>query len=212
MVNLESLDPLKVDFRVPELALSQVKNGQDAADHARRASRTSAYDGRVVAINPLIDANGPLDRDPRAGAEPRRARCAPACSRACGSSPASSKDSVDGPRGSRSSPWATTSTSTRWSTARRGARRWTSASAATARVEVVSGLGAGRRGGHRGRMKLREGVAVRVANTPAAGATPGARRRRRRSPRAEAMTLPEICIKPPGLRDRALARRAAGGR
>lgn len=28
IVNLESLDPLKVDFRVPELALSQVKQGQ----------------------------------------------------------------------------------------------------------------------------------------------------------------------------------------
>jgi membrane fusion protein (multidrug efflux system) len=28
LVNLESLDPLKVDFRVPELALSQVRDGQ----------------------------------------------------------------------------------------------------------------------------------------------------------------------------------------
>ena len=28
IVNLESLDPLKVDFRVPEVALSQVKDGQ----------------------------------------------------------------------------------------------------------------------------------------------------------------------------------------
>ena len=40
IVNLESLDPLKVDFRVPELALSQVTRRPDAADHARRAFPT----------------------------------------------------------------------------------------------------------------------------------------------------------------------------
>jgi membrane fusion protein (multidrug efflux system) len=35
MVNLESLDPLKVDFRVPEISLSQVRTA-DAADLSRR--------------------------------------------------------------------------------------------------------------------------------------------------------------------------------
>lgn len=57
MVNLESLDPLKVDFRVPELALSQVKDGQ-ALQVVLDAVPGKAYDGRVYAINPLIDANG----------------------------------------------------------------------------------------------------------------------------------------------------------
>jgi membrane fusion protein (multidrug efflux system) len=57
MVNLESLDPLKVDFRVPELALSQVKDGQ-ALQITLDAIPDRAYDGRVYAINPLIDANG----------------------------------------------------------------------------------------------------------------------------------------------------------
>ena len=57
IVNLESIDPLKVDFRVPELALSQVKDGQ-TLQVTLDAIPDQAYDGRVYAINPLIDANG----------------------------------------------------------------------------------------------------------------------------------------------------------
>ena len=57
MVNLESLDPLKVDFRVPELALSQLRDGQ-LLQITLDALPDRAYDGKVVAINPLIDANG----------------------------------------------------------------------------------------------------------------------------------------------------------
>jgi membrane fusion protein (multidrug efflux system) len=57
IVNLESLDPLKVDFRLPELALSQVKNGQ-TLQIALDALPDKTYDGKVFAINPLIDANG----------------------------------------------------------------------------------------------------------------------------------------------------------
>jgi membrane fusion protein (multidrug efflux system) len=57
IVNLESLDPLKVDFRLPELALSQVKNGQ-TLQIALDALPDRTYEGKVFAINPLIDANG----------------------------------------------------------------------------------------------------------------------------------------------------------
>ena len=57
IVNLESLDPLKVDFRLPELALSQLQNGQ-TLQIALDALPDRAYDGKVYAINPLIDANG----------------------------------------------------------------------------------------------------------------------------------------------------------
>jgi membrane fusion protein (multidrug efflux system) len=57
LVNLESLDPLKVDFRVPELALSQLRDGQ-TLQITLDAIPDKAYDGKVVAINPLIDANG----------------------------------------------------------------------------------------------------------------------------------------------------------
>ena len=57
IVNLESLDPLKVDLRVPELSLSQVRPGQ-TLQITLDALPDRAYDGRVYAINPLIDANG----------------------------------------------------------------------------------------------------------------------------------------------------------
>jgi membrane fusion protein (multidrug efflux system) len=57
MVNLESLDPLKVDFRVPEISLSLVKEGQ-TLQITLDAIPDKAFDGRVYAINPLIDANG----------------------------------------------------------------------------------------------------------------------------------------------------------
>ena len=57
MVNLESLDPLKLDLRVPEIYHSQIKDGQ-TLQITLDAIPDRAYDGRVVAINPLIDANG----------------------------------------------------------------------------------------------------------------------------------------------------------
>lgn len=57
LVNLESLDPLKVDFRVPEVAMSQVKDGQ-TLQVTLDALPDKVYDGRVYAINPLLDANG----------------------------------------------------------------------------------------------------------------------------------------------------------
>jgi membrane fusion protein (multidrug efflux system) len=57
MVNLESLDPLKVDFRVPEISLSLLKDGQ-TLQISLDALPDKVYDGRVYATNPLIDANG----------------------------------------------------------------------------------------------------------------------------------------------------------
>ncbi len=57
IVNLEAIDSLKVDFRVPELALSQLRTGQ-SLQIMLDAMGEKTYDGRVIAINPLIDANG----------------------------------------------------------------------------------------------------------------------------------------------------------
>ena len=57
IVNLESLDPLKVDFRLPELSLSQLQNGQ-TLQIALDALPDKTYDGKVIAVNPLIDSNG----------------------------------------------------------------------------------------------------------------------------------------------------------
>lgn len=57
VVNLEATDPLKVDFRVPEIYHSQVKTGQ-ALQLTVDAIEGKTWSGKVAAINPLIDANG----------------------------------------------------------------------------------------------------------------------------------------------------------
>lgn len=57
VVNLESIDPLKVDFRVPEIYLKQVQVGQ-SLEVALDALPGRIYEGKVFAINPLFDAAG----------------------------------------------------------------------------------------------------------------------------------------------------------
>jgi membrane fusion protein (multidrug efflux system) len=57
LVNLESIDPLKVDFRVPETYLRQVQPGQSLTI-TLDAMPGSTFDGKVVAVNPLVDAAG----------------------------------------------------------------------------------------------------------------------------------------------------------
>ena len=57
LVNLESIDPLKVDFRVPEVYMRQVQVGQ-ALQVQLDALPGKTFEGRVFAVNPLIDAAG----------------------------------------------------------------------------------------------------------------------------------------------------------
>jgi membrane fusion protein, multidrug efflux system len=57
IVNIEEIDPLKVDFRVPEIFFKQVTNGQ-ALQVSLDAFPNRTFNGRVFAINPLVDANG----------------------------------------------------------------------------------------------------------------------------------------------------------
>jgi membrane fusion protein (multidrug efflux system) len=57
LVNLESIDPLKVDFRVPETYLRQIQVGQ-ALQVTLDALPGKTFDGKVFAVNPLIDAAG----------------------------------------------------------------------------------------------------------------------------------------------------------
>jgi membrane fusion protein (multidrug efflux system) len=57
VVNLESIDPLKVDFRVPEIYLSQLQVGQSLTV-ALDALPGKTFEGKVFAVNPLIDAAG----------------------------------------------------------------------------------------------------------------------------------------------------------
>jgi membrane fusion protein (multidrug efflux system) len=57
LVNLESIDPLKVDFRVPEIYLRQVEAGQPL-EMTLDAFPGKTFQGRVLAVNPLVDAAG----------------------------------------------------------------------------------------------------------------------------------------------------------
>jgi membrane fusion protein, multidrug efflux system len=57
LVNLESIDPLKVDFRVPEIYMRQVQSGQPL-EIGLDAYPNKVFEGRVLAVNPLIDAAG----------------------------------------------------------------------------------------------------------------------------------------------------------
>jgi len=57
MVNLEAVDPLKVDFRVPEIYLTQLGVGQ-SLQLTLDAMPGKTYQGKVFAINPLLDAAG----------------------------------------------------------------------------------------------------------------------------------------------------------
>jgi membrane fusion protein, multidrug efflux system len=57
LVNLEAIDPLKVDFRVPETYLRQVQVGQ-SLQITLDALPGKTYEGKVIAVNPLLDAAG----------------------------------------------------------------------------------------------------------------------------------------------------------
>lgn len=57
LVNLEAIDPIKVDFRVPETFITQVKVGQ-ALDLTLDALPGKTFRGRVIALNPLLDTAG----------------------------------------------------------------------------------------------------------------------------------------------------------
>ncbi len=57
VVNLEKIDVLKVDFAVPEMALPEVAEGQ-VVTISVDAFPGRGFEGRVHAIDPLIDARG----------------------------------------------------------------------------------------------------------------------------------------------------------
>jgi membrane fusion protein, multidrug efflux system len=57
IVNLEAIDPLKVDFRVPELFLGSLRIGQPVAISVD-AFPSKPFRGEVYAIDPLVDVEG----------------------------------------------------------------------------------------------------------------------------------------------------------
>jgi len=57
LVALEAIDPLKVDFRIPEIYLSQIRTGQ-TLQISLDAMPDKSFGGTVYAISPLIDTGG----------------------------------------------------------------------------------------------------------------------------------------------------------
>jgi membrane fusion protein (multidrug efflux system) len=57
IVELTAFDPIKVDFRVPELALASLRTGQ-AIEVTLDALPGRAFTGEVYAIDPVVDAGG----------------------------------------------------------------------------------------------------------------------------------------------------------
>ena len=57
LINLEQLDPLKLDFRVPEIYLPQVQVNQ-TVEVQTDSVPGKAFEGTVFAIDPLVDVNG----------------------------------------------------------------------------------------------------------------------------------------------------------
>jgi membrane fusion protein (multidrug efflux system) len=168
IVNLESLDPLKVDFRIPELALSQVRDGQ-TLQITLDALPDRAYDGRVYAINPLIDANGRAILI-RAHVPNRDGKLRPGMFARVRLFTSGSKDTLVVPEeslfpvGDDKYVYKVVEGKAQRQKIEIGARR-------DGRVEVVNGLTPADVVVTAGVIKLREGVAVQVANTPPASGT-----------------------------------------
>jgi membrane fusion protein, multidrug efflux system len=57
IVELVQIDPLKVDFRVPEVNAPRVRVGQTILVTSD-AAPDAVYEGRIYAIDPLVDVNG----------------------------------------------------------------------------------------------------------------------------------------------------------
>jgi membrane fusion protein (multidrug efflux system) len=57
LVTLTDIDPIKVDFRVPEIFLGQVKDGQTIRIRVD-AFPDRTFEGRIYAIDPVVDVNG----------------------------------------------------------------------------------------------------------------------------------------------------------
>ena len=163
IVNLESLDPLKVDFRVPELALSQVKAGQ-TLQVTLDAIPDRAYDGQVYAINPLIDAAG-RSVVIRAQVSNKDGRLRPGMFARVRLFTSEARDSAMVPEealfpvGDDKYVWKVMDGKAVRQKVEIGQRR-------DGKVEIVSGLAANDLVVTEGHLKMREGVAVKLAEPP----------------------------------------------
>lgn len=169
LVNLESLDPLKVDFQVPELALTQVRDGQ-TLQITLDALPDRTYDGRVIAINPLIDAAGRSIMI-RAQVPNRDGKLRPGMFARVRLFTSEARDSAMVPEesvfpvGEEKYVYKVVEDKAVRQKVDTGQRR-------DGRVEIVSGLGAGDVVVTAGQLKIRDGAAVKLAEQPAAPTQP----------------------------------------
>jgi membrane fusion protein (multidrug efflux system) len=164
IVNLEAVDPLKVDFRVPEVFLAQVRNGQ-SLQVTVDAIEGKSWNGQVVAINPLIDANG-RSIVVRAQVPNGTGALRPGMFARVMLFTSDIRDSVMIPEeslfpvGDEKYVYRVVDGKAQRQKVDIGQRR-------DGKVEIRTGIAAGDVVVTAGQMKLREGVAVRVANMPA---------------------------------------------
>ncbi|MET3890463.1 membrane fusion protein (multidrug efflux system) [Bosea sp. OAE506] len=57
LITLTNIDPIKVDFRVPEIFLSQVRVGQTISLRVD-AVPNADFQGKIFAVDPVVDVNG----------------------------------------------------------------------------------------------------------------------------------------------------------
>jgi membrane fusion protein (multidrug efflux system) len=169
IVNLEATDPLKVDFRLPEMALSQVKTGQ-TLQVTLDAIPDRAYDGHVYAINPLIDAAGRAVVI-RAQVSNRDGRLRPGMFARVRLFTSESRESAMVPEeaifpvGDDKYVWKVVDGKAVRQKVEIGQRR-------DSRVEIVSGLEGNDTVVTAGHLKMRDGIAVKVVDTPGAPPQP----------------------------------------
>ncbi len=167
LVNLESLDSLKVDFRVPELALSQLRDGQ-TLQIALDAVPDKVYEGKVVAINPLIDANGRAIVI-RAQVPNKDGKLRPGMFARVRLFTSGSKDTLVVPEESLF-PVGEDKYVYKVVQGKATRQKVEIGTRLEGRVEIMNGLAAGDVVVTAGAIKLREGAAVTIANAPASQA------------------------------------------
>lgn len=170
VVNLEKTDPLKVDFRVPEVSHRDVRDGQ-SLQITLDALPEQSFEGRVYAINPLLDASGRA-LVIRARVPNPRARLRPGMFARVRLLTAEVVDSLVVPEESVFTVGEDRFVY-RIVSGRAERRKVETGMRTDGKVEIASGLSATDRVVTDGHIKLREGTAVRVAGDPATPAPVG---------------------------------------
>jgi len=169
IVNLESIDPLKVDFRVPEIYMQQVQVGQSLTV-ALDAMPERRFEGKVFAVNPLVDAAGrsivirAIVRNPDTSLRPGMFARVALITRDAKNALVVPEQAVV-PQGDEQYVFRVVDGKAARTKVELGQRR-------DSKVEVLKGLGPNDTVVVAGQLKLREGTSVVIA--PPAGATPSA--------------------------------------